>query len=81
MPSHAPQTLYLIDGSAQIYRAYFAIRGLSTPDGVPTGAAYGFTTMLRKLIADESPRHIAVFFDVGGEVFRHKQFADYKWPS
>ena len=42
-------TVYLIDGSAQLHRAYFAIKGLATSRGLPTNAVYGFTTMLRKL--------------------------------
>ena len=45
-------TLFLIDGSSQMYRAYHAIRGLTGPDGRSTNAVYGFATMLRKLIAD-----------------------------
>ena len=49
-------TLFLIDGSNQMYRAYHAIRGLSGPDGESTNAVYGFVTMLRKLIADHSAR-------------------------
>ena len=50
------RTIHLIDGSAQFYRAYFAIRGLATSRGLPTNATYGFTTMLRKLYQDEQPR-------------------------
>ena len=71
-------TLYLVDGTAQLFRAYFAIRGLTNPEGLPTNAVYGFTTMLRKLIRDESPTYIGVAFDVKGPVFRHEQYAEYK---
>ena len=48
-------TLFLIDGSSQMYRAYHAIRGLSGPDGKSTNAVYGFVTMLRKLLTDHQP--------------------------
>ena len=51
--------LFLIDGSSQMYRAYHAIRGLTGPDGRSTNAVYGFSTMLRKLITDQSPEYIA----------------------
>ena len=44
------KTLYLIDGSSYIYRAYFAIRHLSSPSGFPTNALYGFTQMLLKVL-------------------------------
>ena len=76
MPS-AP-TLFLIDGSNQMYRAYHAIRGLTGPDGKSTNAVYGFITMLRKLIADHQPEYIAASFDVRGQTFRSKMSADYK---
>jgi DNA polymerase-1 len=72
------QKLYLVDGSAQLHRAYFAIRGLSTSRGMPTNATYGFTTMLRKLLEDEAPRWIAIAFDVKKRTFRHEQYAGYK---
>ena len=55
-----PRSLFLIDGSNQMYRAYHAIRGLTGPDGRSTNAVYGFVTMLRKLLADHKPTHIAV---------------------
>ena len=71
-------TLYLVDGTSQLFRAYFAIRGLSNADGLPTNAVYGFTTMLQKLIRDERPTYLAVVFDTPGPVFRHEQFAAYK---
>ncbi len=58
------KTLYLVDGTAQLFRAYFAIHGLTNAEGLPTNAVYGFTTMLRKLIREESPSHIGVAFDV-----------------
>jgi DNA polymerase-1 len=74
----ARPSLYLVDGSAQIHRAFFAIRGLSTVRGLPTGAIYGFTTMLRKLMQDERPRHMGIAFDVKGKTFRHEQYPEYK---
>ncbi|MFQ6082181.1 MAG: DNA polymerase I [Candidatus Aminicenantia bacterium] len=70
--------LYLIDGNSLIYRAYYAIRGLSSSKGFPTNAIYGFVTMLKKLIADENPEYIGVAFDVKGPTVRHKTFKEYK---
>ena len=63
-------TLFLIDGSSQMYRAYHAIRGLSGPDGKSTNAVYGFMTMLRKLLTDHQPAYIAASFDLPGPTFR-----------
>ena len=71
-------TLYLIDGSNQMYRAYHAIRGLTGPDGRSTNAVYGFVTMLRKLVADHNPQCIAAAFDVSGPTFRSELRDDYK---
>ena len=70
--------LFLIDGSNQMYRAYHAIRGLTGPDGKSTNAVYGFTTMLKKLIADHRPELIAASFDLAGPTFRSDLAADYK---
>ena len=74
----ASNTVFLIDGSSQMYRAYHAIRGLTAPDGRPTNAVFGFVTMLRKLIADHRPALIAAAFDVRGPTFRNELAADYK---
>jgi DNA polymerase-1 len=70
--------LYLIDGMSQIYRAYYAIRGLSTSTGVPTNAIYGFTMMLRRLLTAEKPDYIGVVLDTAGPTFRHESFEKYK---
>ncbi len=70
--------LFLIDGSNQMYRAYHAIRGLTGPDGKSTNAVYGFTTMLKKLLADHNPEYIAASFDLKGPTFRSELAADYK---
>ena len=71
-------TLYLVDGSSYIYRAYFAIRHLSSPSGQPTNAIYGFVQMLLKLIKDHQPQHLAVIFDAGRITFRNDIYPDYK---
>lgn len=71
-------TIYLIDGSAYIYRAFHAVRGLSNSSGMPTNAVYGFTRMLMKLINDRSPAYAAMCFDAKGPTFRHEMYADYK---
>ncbi len=72
------KTLYLIDGSAYIYRAYHAIRSLANSKGLPTNATFGFTRMLIKLIEDRSPEYVVMFFDAKGPTFRHELFQDYK---
>src|SRR4026208_2047977 len=73
-----PHTVYLIDGSAQLHRAYFAIKGLATSRGLPSNAVYGFTTMLRKLYEDEDPEWAGVSFDLAGPTFRHEEYSEYK---
>jgi DNA polymerase-1 len=70
--------LFLVDGMSHIYRAYYAIRGLSNSKGLPTNAIYGFTSMLRKLIQDEKPDYIGVAIDLEGPTVRHEKFEAYK---
>jgi hypothetical protein len=55
MPAEKRKRLYIVDGMSQLYRAYYAIRGLSTSTGIPTNAIYGFAMMLRRLINEEKP--------------------------
>src|SRR3569833_518908 len=69
--------LVVIDGSSLIYRAFFALPPLTTADGTPTNAVYGFTTMLLKLLEEEKPDVILVALE-GGRTFRRTEFADYK---
>src|SRR5688572_4969761 len=78
MATRRDGTVYLIDGSAQLHRAYFAIKGLSTTRGLPTNAVYGFTTMLRKLYQDEDPEYVGTSFDLPGPTFRHQEYTEYK---
>src|SRR5262245_6995156 len=77
-PPAARPRLYLIDGSGYVYRAFHALPGLRTGRGLPTNAVYGFTTMVAKLLREESPRHLAVVFDAPGETFRDTLYAAYK---
>ena len=73
-------TLFLIDGSSQMYRAYHAFRGkgLSNQEGQTTHAVYVFVTMLRKLIARSQARLHRASFDLAGPTFRDKIVTDYK---
>jgi DNA polymerase-1 len=79
-PDMAQRTLFLIDGSSQMYRAYHAFRGrgLSNQEGQTTHAVYVFVTMLRKLIKDHQPPYIAASFDLAGRTFRDELVTDYK---
>jgi DNA polymerase I len=74
------QTLYLIDGTALMYRAYFAFikNPLINSRGENVSAAYGFTNTLMNLIRDHEPDYIAVVFDSGKPTFRHKMYEQYK---
>jgi DNA polymerase-1 len=71
-------TLYLIDGSAYVYRAFFALPPLSNSKGLQTNAVYGFTTMLMKILREHRPDGLAVAFDEKGPTLRHDEFKDYK---
>jgi len=72
------EKLILIDGNAFCYRAYYAIKRLTSSKGFATNAIYGFTTMLNKIIEVHEPTHIAVAFDRKEPTFRHKMYKEYK---
>ena len=74
----ADNTLYLLDGSSWLYRAFHALPPLTNSSGEPTGAVFGMGNMLRKLLAAETGDHIAVIFDPRGKTFRHALDANYK---
>jgi DNA polymerase I len=70
--------LILIDGSNWLYRAYFALPPLRSPQGEPTGMVRGFAAMLKKLLKDYSPERIAVVFDPPGDTWRNTIYDEYK---
>jgi len=70
--------LVLIDGNAILYRAFYALPPLTNSKGVPTGAAYGFTRILMRLLREERPNYLACAFDKGKKTFRHKRWEEYK---
>ena len=70
--------LFLIDGTSYSYRAFYAIRPLSTSQGLPTNAVYGFLLMLRRLVEMAAPDYLGVAFDLKGPTFRHEQSPEYK---
>ena len=74
----AQHKLVLIDGNSLLYRAFFALPPLTNAQGEVTNAAYGFTTMLFKILDEEQPDLIAVAFDLPTPTFRHERYADYK---
>jgi DNA polymerase I len=78
MPHSEKKRLFLVDGMSQIYRAYYALPSLSNSRGLPTNAVYGFTMMLRKLIASEKPDFLGVAFDSPERTFRHDAYESYK---
>jgi DNA polymerase-1 len=74
----APKTIYLVDGSGYIHRAYHAVRHLSTSQGLPTNATFGFTNMVLKLLSEKNPEYVAMALDAKGPTFRHTLYAAYK---
>jgi DNA polymerase-1 len=73
-----PQRVLLIDAHGLCYRAYYAVKALKNSKGQPTNAVFGFCHILRKMLTDFKPTHVAVCFDVGKQTHRQKKFADYK---
>ena len=74
------KTLYLVDGSAYLYRAYFvpALQRLSNDKGQPTGMIYGVINMINRMLSEYKPEHMAVVFDAPGKTFRHDIYDQYK---
>lgn len=74
------EKLVLIDGNALIHRAFHALSraNLTSPNGEPTGAVYGFAVMLLNIFTKLKPDYIVVAFDTGKPTFRHKEYSDYK---
>jgi DNA polymerase-1 len=70
--------IFLIDGSTFLYRAFHAIRTLSTSKGHPTNATFGFARILLKLLKENAPEYAIILFDVKGPTFRHKLYDQYK---
>jgi DNA polymerase-1 len=71
-------TLYLVDISSFIFRAFYAVRELTAPDGTPVNAVYGVATMLGRLIDEAGPRFLAVVYDSKEPSFRKLRYPEYK---
>ncbi|NTW47309.1 MAG: DNA polymerase I, partial [Chlorobaculum sp.] len=79
-PAGQKPGLFLLDGMALVYRAFYALQQarMSTRDGVPTGAVFGFATSLFRIIEEYRPDYLAVTFDSPEKTFRHERFEAYK---
>lgn len=78
MNTNGDKTLFLVDGSGFIFRAYHALPPFSRGDGTPVGAVLGFSNMLFRLLEKETIHHLAVIFDTARRNFRHDLYPDYK---
>ena len=70
--------LVLVDGSSYLFRAFHALPPLTNRKGEPTGAMLGVINMLRRLLENYHPTHMAVVFDAKGKTFRNDMYAEYK---
>ncbi len=80
MTDPTPQAphLVLVDGSGFIFRAFHALPPMTSPDGVPVNAVYGFATMLARLLREHAGTHLAVLFDASRQTFRSEIYPQYK---
>jgi DNA polymerase-1 len=74
----AKKTVYLIDGSSFLYRAYYGLRPMHTPQGAPVQAVFGFCRMIKKLIDTFKPEYCALVWDSKGKTTRHEVYEEYK---
>lgn len=72
------KTIFLIDGSSFLYRAYYGLRPLHTPDGVPVQAVFSFCRMIKKLIDTYAMEYVALVWDSRGKTTRHEMYSEYK---
>ena len=78
MENISMRTLVLIDGNSLLNRAFYATKELTTKDGTPTNAVFGFVKLLLKLIDSTKPDRLIVAFDLKAPTFRHKMYEGYK---
>ena len=71
-------TVFIIDGSSFLYRAYYSIRPLTTKSGVPVNAVYGFCRMIKKLLDTYNPHYMLLVWDSKGKTVRHEMYEAYK---
>lgn len=79
MATHTQKSVFIIDGSSFLYRAYYSIRPLHTKDGVAVQAVYGFCRMIRKLIDTYQPHALVIVWDSKGKTVRHEMYDKYKY--
>ncbi|KMT21526.1 DNA polymerase I [Clostridium cylindrosporum] len=72
------KTLVVLDGNSIINRAFYALPAMTNSKAIPTGAVYGFTNMLFKIVNDIKPNYIAAAFDRKAPTFRHIEYKEYK---
>lgn len=78
MSTKFSKPLLIIDGSSFLYRAYYGLQKLHTPDGVPVQAVYGFCKMIKRLVDTFNPEHMVLVWDSKGKTERHEVFPAYK---
>ena len=78
MSNKKKEIFVIIDGSSYLYRAFYALPHLKNNSGSHTGAIFGVTNMINKLINDISPKYICAVFDARGKNFRHRLYKEYK---
>src|SRR5262249_40083419 len=74
----ARESLYLVDAHSLIFQVFHAIRGMSSPSGLPTNAVFGFARDLVFLSTEKRPDYLVIAFDVAGKTFREELYTDYK---
>lgn len=70
--------LYLVDGTAYVYRSFYAFRDMSRSDGFPTNALFNVLRMLMRILREEKPKYLAFMLDGRGPTFRHELYPEYK---
>ena len=73
-----PQTAYLIDGMAYVFRSFYGMRSMAAPDGTPINAVFGLGMTLQKFLHDQQPDLVACCFDAGSKTFRNELYPEYK---
>jgi DNA polymerase-1 len=77
-PAGSGRTAHLIDATGYLFRSYYAIRSMTSPDGLPTNGVYGLLQTVLRFLRTEEPQYAAAVFDAGRESFRNEIYPEYK---